>query len=273
MYGLATPDHNGDAMNIERYGQSMGLTDDQWLAGRVAAVTGAASGIGRSVAARLLRGGARVAAIDRDGDQLSRSFEDLRSEYPDSKFLTQTVDVQSVAAIDGAFEAIDREFSGLDFLVNSAGVLQSKPFLEITQNDWDHIVNVSLRGSFFCMQAAARLMRSGGSIVNISSTAARRPSPHQMHYAAAKMGVISITRSAAVALAPAIRVNAICPGLVDTPMWLAAAQDLETAVQEAPLKRSTTPDEMAGVVVFLLSDAAAYITGQTWDANGGLSMS
>lgn len=193
------------------------------------------------------------------------------------------------------------EFGRVDLLVNNAGRVQTKYMLDLTPDEWNRIVDTNQRGLFFCLQAVARQMiaqipeeirnadrapRSFGKIVNFSSVSGRSGRPYSTHYAAAKAAVISITRSAALALAKYnINVNAVAPGLVPTPMWVQI--DAERALifgskpgeamhnfieQNVPLKRAATSEDIAGAVAFFCSPDADYITGQTLNVDGGIEM-
>ncbi|MEO6964719.1 MAG: SDR family oxidoreductase, partial [Acidobacteriaceae bacterium] len=169
-------------------------------------------------------------------------------------------------------------------LVNNAGVAWAKSFWDLTEEDWDLILGVNVKALFFTLQATARrMMEHGGTIINIASIAGRLPRPTLMHYAASKAAVISITRSAALALADHnIRVNAVAPGMIDTEMLHSLQSDLQKAspgsaagqpgVDIVPLRRIAQPEEIAQAVLYLASDASAYITGQTLNVCGGISM-
>jgi NAD(P)-dependent dehydrogenase (short-subunit alcohol dehydrogenase family) len=182
------------------------------------------------------------------------------------------------------FERCLQAFGRVDGLVNAAGVMQTAALLDITPDGYDRIFDVNMRGAFFVMQAAAAAMvrGGGGSIVNFSSTAGRGLRPLASHYAAGKAGIINVTRSAAVALAPeGVRVNAVVPGLIETPMIAAIREQRHQVagtppdevqrrwIQTIPMGRIGEPREVAEVVVFLLSDAASYVTGEAIGVNGG----
>jgi NAD(P)-dependent dehydrogenase (short-subunit alcohol dehydrogenase family) len=238
-------------------------------AARRAVVTGAASGIGRAAARRLVREGVHVLAVDlRDpGLERSESF---------------VCDVADPTERERLIEAAH----GIDYLVNGAGVIELKPIWEFTVGDWRRIQTVNAESVFFLCQGIGPHMRTGGAIVNLSSSSAKLASTTEAAvYAASKTAILSITRSFAYALAQRdIRVNAICPGIVDTPMQDRVIEEVarlrgNTREELAkarnamvPLGRSSTADECAGLIWFLLSGEAGYMTGQAIDWTGGMVM-
>jgi NAD(P)-dependent dehydrogenase (short-subunit alcohol dehydrogenase family) len=241
---------------------------------RRAVVTGAASGIGEAVARRLLDDGVEVVAVDRDEAGLERIAAHGALSLP--------VDLGRHEALAAVVEAAD----GADYLVNAAGIIRLRPIFETTIGDWQDIFAVNGAAVFFLCQAIGPRLRPGGAIVNLSSTSAKSSGTTEAAiYAASKAAVISMTRSFAYALAPRpVRVNAICPGIVDTPMQENVLEEVAktrgTTYEElsrgrltaVPLGRTSSPDECAGVIAFLLSDAASYMTGQAINFSGGLVM-
>ena len=242
---------------------------------RRATVTGAASGIGEAVARRLRCDGVDVIAVDRDEAGLARVAR--LGAHPLVADLADPDDRQRVV------EASD----GGDYLVNAAGIIRLRPIFEATSEDWRDIFALNGEAVFFLCQQIGPRLRSGGAIVNLSSTSAKVSSTTEAAiYAASKAAVISISRSFAYALASRpIRVNAVCPGVVDTPMQDRVLEDVAplrgitvdalaaARLGSIPLARSSTPDECAGLIGFLLSDEAAYMTGQSINFSGGLVMS
>jgi NAD(P)-dependent dehydrogenase (short-subunit alcohol dehydrogenase family) len=241
---------------------------------RRAVVTGAASGIGEAVTLRLRRDGVQVMAVDRDEAGLGRVAAE--GAEPLIADLAQAEDRARVVAAA----------AGADYLVNAAGIIRLRPIFEQSLQDWRDIYAVNAEAVFFLCQQIGPQMRPGGAIVNLSSTSAKSSGTTEAAiYASSKAAVISITRSFAYALASRpVRVNALCPGITDTPMqdnvlaevarirgttFEALAQGRLTAV---PLGRTSSPDECAGVIAFLLSDAAGYMTGQAINFSGGLVM-
>jgi acetoin reductase-like protein len=253
---------------------------------RAAIVTGAGQGIGRAIALRLARDGCSVALADINPEALA----DVRGEIMarGGEAVGLCADLSQVGEIRRMVEQTTAEFGRLDVLVNNAGRLITKPFLEVTEADWDSLLALNLKSVFFCMQAAAQSMIAAGTrgcIVSISSISGRGGRPDQAPYAAAKAGIISLTRSAALAFAPlGITVNAVCPGVVDTPLTrqihvdraqalgITPEESLSRMLTRIPLGRIETPDDIAGAVSFLCSPDAAYVTGQALNVCGGMEM-
>lgn len=227
--------------------------------GRVAFVTGAASGIGRATAQLLAQLGASVAAVD-----LVPRREVSR------------LDVRDEQAVISAIRACRREHGRIDILVNAAGVVRRVPSLQLTAADWDDVQAVNLRGTFLCCREAARAMpRRGGAIVNVSSQLALVALGKRAAYESSKAGVIGLTRSLAIEWAPRIRVNAVAPGPTQTGMLRGIQKDraaFEDLLGRIPLRRAATSDEIARVIVFLASDAASFVTGHVLVADGGYTV-
>jgi meso-butanediol dehydrogenase/(S,S)-butanediol dehydrogenase/diacetyl reductase len=249
---------------------------------QVAIVTGAAQGIGRAIACRLAQDGFAVALVDINVDAL----EEVKKEIEDlgSQALVLKADLTQLEAVQ---KVINRsaEWGQLTVLVNNAGRVIITPFSEITEQEWDAIMTLNLKTVFFATQFAARHMRTGGRIVNLSSISGRSGRSDQAHYAAAKCAVISLTQSAALSFASqGITVNAVCPGVVDTPMTsgihkirastlgITPEESLARMIAKIPLGRLETTDDVAGAVSFLCSSDATYITGQSLNVCGGMEM-
>ena len=289
---------------------------EQRFTNKVAIVTGAGQGIGQGIALRLAREGAAVVVAEYNPATAAATAADI--EALGQPALAYPIDIADTAAVRQMVADVAARFGRIDILVNNAGLVQTKPMLELTEEDWDRVVRVNQRGFFFCLQAVASQMikqlppelqaqtlsdvvslkktdqaeasdtdlaNSYGKIVNLSSIAGRRGRPLSTHYAATKAAVISVTQSAALALAPyRINVNAICPGVVPTPMWTQIDQDrgrlfgagpgeaMAAFIQAVPLKRAATPEDIAGAVAFFCSADADYITGQTLNVDGGYEM-
>jgi 3-oxoacyl-[acyl-carrier protein] reductase/meso-butanediol dehydrogenase/(S,S)-butanediol dehydrogenase/diacetyl reductase len=230
------------------------------LEGHRAIVTGGRSGIGAAITARLTSLGARVAVLDR------KAGEGVIE-----------CDVGASASVDEAVAKAVDELGGLTDLICNAGMGMNKPLHSYTDKEWALVLGVNLTGTFHCMRAAVPVMlaEGGGSIVTIASANGIRPLPGEAPYSAAKAGLINLTMTAAVEYAPAIRANCVSPGLIDTPLtamvtgnpdWVAAAE------AGTPLGRVGGADEVAGLVAFLCSDAAGYITGQNLVIDGGAGL-
>lgn len=231
-------------------------------------VTGGASGIGAATVARFVEEGSRVVVIDRD-EAACRELQS-KSQSVDGVVVA---DVSDASAVRGAFERVDALLGGIDVLINNAGISIRHPFLEITEADWRRVIDVNLSGVFRVAQQAARRMiaAGGGVILNMGSTNGIVGYPFYADYNASKAGVIELTRSMALELAPSVRVNAVCPGYVMTPMQEAEYTPamLDAVNAKIPLGRHARPEEIAGLFAFLASDEAAYMTGHVYVVDGG----
>lgn len=238
------------------------------LAGRIAVVTGGGTGIGRAIAAGLAAFGARVAIWERDEVSCAASAAEVGG-------LGLVTDVRDSAAVDDALARTVTEFGAVHILVNNAGGTFASPLLETSENAWDALYRTNLRQVLLCTQRVARVMVAGGhggSIINITSIEGVRAAPGYAAYAAAKAGVINYTRTAALELAEhRIRVNGLAPDftLTEGLEAIAGPQRLANAARMVPLERAGHVDEMAGAAVFLASDLAGYVTGQTLHVDGG----
>jgi NAD(P)-dependent dehydrogenase (short-subunit alcohol dehydrogenase family) len=238
------------------------------LKGKRVLITGGAGGIGAETAARFLEEGSSVIVLDRDPAALDRLQDQLAA-------LTGTIcaDVSDPDSVTEGFEHLDGQIGGPDVLVNNAGISVRHDFLDIPAQEWLQVINVNLNGAFFVAQQAARRMLAGqgGVILNMGSTNGMAGYPYYADYNASKAGVIELTRSMALELAPMVRVNAVCPGFILTPMQ---ETEYTSEMQQAfatkiPLKRLGRPADVAALFAFLASEEAAFITGQTFVIDGG----
>ncbi|EGF32893.1 3-oxoacyl-(acyl-carrier protein) reductase [Oxalobacteraceae bacterium IMCC9480] len=242
------------------------------LAGKVALVTGSATGIGRAIAEALSASGARVALNHFGQGALMAEVLDSIGEGA----LAFDADVTDGAAVQRMVAAIEWQLGPIDILVNNAGILLEKPFLDIAEYEWDHVIAVDLKSVFLCSQAVLRNMqpRGRGCIINVASELAYLGRAEFTAYCAAKAGVVGLTKSLAREFAPAIRVNGIAPGPTDTAMLSLDQISPEWRVKELaiPAARAAGADEIAATAVFLASDFARFYYGQMLSPNGGALM-
>ena len=238
------------------------------LHGKRVLITGGASGIGAATVARFLDEGSRVVVIDRD----EAAGLSLRARHPNLAAVVHA-DVADPAAVGRAFAELDAAVGGIDVTINNAGISIRHDFLDITPAQWRTVMGVDLDGVFYVAQQSARRMlaQGGGVILNMGSTSGMNGYPRYADYNAAKAGVIELTRTMALELAPTIRVIAVCPGYVWTPMQDAEyTPEMRAAVDaKIPLRRHATPEEIAALFAFLASDEAPYITGHPVIIDGG----
>jgi 3-oxoacyl-[acyl-carrier protein] reductase len=248
-----------------------------FLANKVAVVTGGARGIGAATAARLAADGAAVAVLDLNAGDVGATVAELvKGGATAAGFVC---DVSDSAAVAKTFEAIRNELGAVGVLVNNAGVIRDNLLFKMTEDDWDTVMGVHLRGSFLCSREAQKSMveQRWGKIVNLSSESALG-SRGQANYSAAKAGIQAFTKTLAIELGPFnINVNAVAPGFIETPMTQATAKRIgvafddlkESAAQSIAMRRIGRPQDVAAVISFLCSDDASYVAGQTLYITGG----
>lgn len=255
------------------------------LNNKIVVVTGAGRGIGEAISIRLAKEGADIVVCDIDFDNAERTAEKIKTIGRQS--LAIKADVSKGKDVEEMVNLTMEKFGRIDILVNNAGILIIKPIVEFKEEEWDRVIDVDLKGVFLCSRAVAKVMinQKSGKIINISSSSGKMGTEFFANYAAAKFGVIGFTQGLAKELASCkITVNVVCPGIIGTKMWdyadeelgkilrLPKGEALKKQIQKIPLSRPGTPEDVAGVVVFLLSSEADYMTGQAINVTGGMVM-
>lgn len=247
----------------------MNLTD------KVALVTGASGGIGRSVSIALAKAGADV-VINYSGNLAKAEEVQKEVEALGRRSMVIKADISSADEVSAMMKAAVKSFGKIDILVNNAGITRDGSLLMMKEEDWDAVLNTNLKGVFLCTKTAAKLMlkKKYGRIINIASVVGLIGNAGQANYSAAKAGVIGLTKTSARELAARnITVNAVAPGFIRTKMTDVLPEEVkESMLSQVPLARLGTPDEVADAVLFLASDRASYITGQVISVNGGMVM-
>ncbi len=245
------------------------------LSNRVAIVTGGRRGIGRATALLLAQRGASVMIGDWTEDQLESTAAEIAAETG-RRVASKCVDVSDSASVKDFMDATVKEFGQIDILVNNAGITRDNLLIRISDQDWDSVISVNLKGAFNCCRAVARQMMKQryGRIVNITSVVGLAGNAGQANYSASKAGLIGMTKTLAKELGSRnITVNGVAPGFVTTVLTDVLAQEYkDTAIKMTPLGRAGTPEDIAKAVAFLVSDDAAFITGQILSVDGGMVM-
>ncbi len=256
------------------------------LKGKVAIVTGAGRGIGKAIALRLARDGAAVAVNDISGAGIAEVVKEIKSFG--GKAIDIVADVSRGDQVAAMTDKVVAQFGKLDIMVANAGIITIKPAIEITESEWDKVMAVNARGVFLCAQAGAKQMikqGNGGKIINCASIAGHQGFPFEAHYCASKFAVIGFSQAFAKEVAKnGITVNCYCPGVVATDMWedidlslskyngLKKGESIQKFIDQIPLGRVQTPEDVAGLVAYLASPDANYMTGQAINICGGLVM-
>jgi 3-oxoacyl-[acyl-carrier protein] reductase len=245
--------------------------------GRVALVTGAAQGIGASIAARLAADGAKVGVLDLSLDAAQAVVDEITAAGGTAKALA--ADVSNAEQVQAAVDALAAEFGGLQILVNNAGVLRDNLLFKMTEDDWDLVMNVHLKGAFLCTKAAQKYMVEAkyGRVISMSSTSATG-NRGQANYSTAKAGLQGLTKTLAIELGPfGVTANAIAPGFIETAMTKATAERIGTTIEgmreavaaTSPVRRGGLPADIANAVAFFAGEEAGYVTGQVLYVDGG----
>jgi 3-oxoacyl-[acyl-carrier protein] reductase len=234
-------------------------------------LTGANGGIGREVAKQFYEAGANLLLTDIDIEGLKTFANSLT--HGNGKVICQRLDSNETQDADAVVKLAQEQFGGIDFFVPSAGIYLAQPVRDMTDEQWRQTIAINLDGVFFLTRRVISALKTNSSIVFLSSLAAHRGAFYNAHYSASKGAILSLMRSLARELGPETRVNAVSPGLIDTPM----ASDLirtrgELSISQTPLKRVGQPSEVASVISFLCSEEASFVTGETIHINGGLHM-
>lgn len=245
------------------------------FAGKVAVVTGSSRGIGRAIALRLAKGGAKVVVNYRGSEGAAQDVaEQIRANGGEA--IAVQADVSQTAEAQALIDAAKEAFGRVDILVNNAGTTRDTLLMRMSEEDWDVVIDTNLKGTFNCIKAVSRQMmrQRYGRIVNITSVAGIAGNAGQANYASAKAGIIGLTKTVAKELGSrGVTCNAVAPGLVPTDLTASLPQDLvELAVERTPLGRMGTAEDMAAAVAYLASDEASFVTGQVLAVDGGLAL-
>jgi 3-oxoacyl-[acyl-carrier protein] reductase len=237
-------------------------------------VTGAAQGIGKAVALLLARNGADIIVADINLEKAEETAKEIQALG--RKALAVKVDVGNLDDVIRVVQTVLEQFSQIDILVNNAGINRDKLILRMTEEDWDVVLKINLKGTFNCTKAVVRHMskQRSGKIVNIASVVGEMGNAGQANYAASKAGVIGFTKTIAREFAQrGININAIAPGYIETPMTDVLAEKVKEQLRRLiPMERLGKPEDVAEAVLFLVSEASSYITGQVLNVNGGIYM-
>jgi len=248
--------------------------NSKFLTAKVALVTGASRGLGKAIALALAAEGASIAAVARSEEALKETVEAIRAAG--GTIEPYALDVSDEGAVDATIEKITTRFEHIDILVNNAGVTRDGLLMRMKSEDWDTVLDTNLKGAFLLTKPVGRIMvkQRAGRIINISSVIGLMGNAGQANYAASKAGLIGFTKSVAREFASrGVTCNVVCPGFIETDMTKGLAEDLrKKLLEKIPLARLGQPEDVAGVVAFLCSPAASYMTGQILTVDGGMVM-
>ncbi|MEA2013524.1 MAG: 3-oxoacyl-[acyl-carrier-protein] reductase [Verrucomicrobiota bacterium] len=244
------------------------------LKGKVAIVTGGARGIGKAICERLAADGASLAIVDIQQDVVNETVEEFKKLGIDAK--AYVANIADTKAVKELIKSVVNDFEKIDILINNAGITRDNLIMRMKEEEWDAVITVNLKGTFNCIQAVSRPMmkKRTGKIINVASIVGVMGNAGQANYSAAKGGVIALTKTAAKELAPRnINVNAVAPGFIQTDMTGKLTDEAKAMfLDNIPLKRAGSVDDVSSVIAFLASDDSDYITGQTINIDGGLVM-
>lgn len=245
------------------------------LSGKIAIITGGASGIGLAISRRFARDGAATAVWDIDEASARQTAEDIVASG--GKAIACRVDVTDREQVEAAKARVNEHFGKIDILVNNAGISNFKPFLQLTDVDWDMMVEINLKGVFICTQVVLPDMLGAGwgRVINISSSSVQTGSAQMSHYVASKGGVVGMTKALALEFAEkGVTFNNVPPGFIETPLLRATLSQpmIDAQIERSPMKKVGKPEDIAAACAFLASDDAGYITGHTLSVNGGRFM-
>lgn len=245
------------------------------IEGKVAIITGSTRGIGLGIAEGFIKAGAFVAICGTKKENAQKTVNELIKKYDKARVLAVGLDVTDDKSIEKAIKEVSDCFGRIDILVNNAGITSSGPIEKTTNEDWNNIININTTGMFKCIRESLKYMKSGSSIINITSMNGIYGSPYQAAYSASKGAIIAMTKSMAKELGPkGIRVNAIAPGMIETDMVKGAvnAEMKEKLINLTPLRRIGTPEDLQGISLLLASDASSFITNTIISVDGGIVM-
>jgi len=250
------------------------MLEELKLKGKVALVTGSAQGIGKAVALLLARNGADIIVSDINLEKAEETAKEI--EAIGSKSMAIRTDVANLEDVEQTVQSVLERFGKIDFLINNAGITRDKLILRMTEEDWDVVLNINLKGTFNCTKTVIKHMakQRSGKIVSIASVVGEMGNAGQSNYAASKAGVIGFTKTIAREFASrGINVNAIAPGYIQTPMTESLPEKVKEELKRLiPMERLGHPEDIAEAVLFLISEASSYITGQVLNVNGGIYM-